>query len=124
MVCFDIKDQTDLWIKTQEAVGIFAGLCYKVLRMTDPDIAADSLQDTADGKGWIELCMEQDLRNHGSGCGFAVGAADGNRELIILHHLTKELCSCEKRKRKRCSCLHFRIIRMDGAGINNKIQVT
>ena len=123
MVFFDIKDQTDFRIKAQEAVGIFTGLSYEVLRMTDPDIAAYRFQDAANGKGGIQPCTEQDLRDHGCSRGLAMGTADGDGQSVILHHLSKKFRSGHKGKRKLSSSLYLRIIRVYGTGINNKIQI-
>ena len=85
------------------------------------DFAADSLIDTADGQGRVRIGVQQDLGQHGSrGC-FAMRAAYGDGDFVVFHHLSEQLCSCEKRNAQFIASDKFRIILSDGARVYDKV---
>ncbi len=90
--------------------------------MADAHIAADVLQDAADGQGGIQARAQQDLAHHGGGSGLAVGAADGDGGLVMLHDLAQKLAPGEAGEEPGVGLLIFRIVRVDGGGEDHAVN--
>ncbi len=52
-----------------------------------------------------------------------MGTADGDGRLILPHHLTKELCPCKGGDPFFLHGKKFRVVRMNGAGVDNQIDI-
>ena len=89
MIGIHIQDHADFWEKAEKAVGIFAGLGHKGLRLPHTDIASDGRKNAAYADGRVAGSFQKDLGNHGSGCGLAMSTGNGDGCLVIAHDLPK-----------------------------------
>ncbi len=56
LIGFYVQDDLHGREKGEEAVGIFTGLCHKILGPSHPDIASDVMEDAAYRHGGISPC--------------------------------------------------------------------
>ena len=89
--------------------------------VSDTDIAADGIQHSSHRNGGIRICRQQDMGNHGCGRCLSVGAGNGNGDLIICHKLSQKLRSGHEGNLPFQALSIFRIVRMDGSGIDYQL---
>ena len=123
MIRVHIQDDTDIWMECVIAVCVFTGLCNEIIGVSHADIAADRIQHTTDGDGWIGLRLQQYIGEHGGCCCLAVRSADCNAVFVVQHDLTEELRPCQHRNISAFHFYKFRIVRMNGCGIYDKINI-
>lgn len=88
MLGFYIKYDTVSGEKGVVAVGVLAGFCDKKIGVTHMDIAADGVQNSADGDRRIVSSGQKYLTHHrGGGC-FSVCSGDCNGTPVIGHDLS------------------------------------
>ena len=123
MVSVDIKDDADLRVQREKAVGVFAGLCDEVIRVPYAYISVNGFQNSSHRNRGIVLCAEENFGNHGGCCCFAMRTRYCYGAAIIAHDFSEELGSCEMRNIELPGLLEFRIVRVNGCGKYNKIKV-
>ena len=123
MIRVHIQDDTDIWMERMIAVCVFTGFCNEIIGVSHADIAADRIQHTTDGDGWIGLRLQQYIGEHGGCCCLAVRSADCDAVFVVQHDLTEELCPCQHRNISAFHFYKFRIVRMNGCGIYDEINI-
>ena len=123
MVRVDIEDHADLRLETQETVGIFTGFRDKILGASHTDIAADLLQDAANGYSRIKVGLQQDAGQHGRGRGLAVSPGDGSGIAVIRHDLSEQLRPRQHGDAHLNRPCVFRVVRMNCRGIHHDVCV-
>ena len=106
----------------QKAIGVLAGLGDEDVRLSDPDVAADGVENTADGKRRIRAGCHQDLGNHGSrGC-LAMRAGHIDGIAVLLHHGAEKLGAGRHRNAGGKGCLEFRVVRVNRRCVDDEIR--
>ena len=123
MVSIDIKDDTDLRIQREKAVGVFAGLCNEVIRVPYAHISVNGFQNSTHGNRGIILCPKENFGNHGGCRCFAMRTCYRYGTAVIAHDFSEELRSCKMRNIQFSGLLEFRIVRMNGCSEDNKIKI-
>ena len=86
----DIEYHGDGGLHVQKAARKLARLGNKHLFTADARAAAQRVQPAADVHGGIHAAVQQQLRQHGGGRGFAVSAADAYGVLMAFHYLPQQ----------------------------------
>lgn len=97
MIFFYIEDNADSGVKIQKAVCIFTGFRNKGFGITYTYVAADGLQNAANRYSWVQISFQENMGNHGGGCGLPMCSGNGNGILIVFHQLSKQFCPCKHR---------------------------
>ena len=90
--------------------------------MSQTQITADGRQDTADRDCRIKTTFQQNMRSHGSCCGFSVGSGYCDGYLVIFHDLSQQIGTGHHRNIFFFCAGIFRVIRMDRSSVNHQID--
>ena len=119
MIFFYIEDNADSGVKIQKAVCIFTGFRNKGFGITYTYVAADGLQNAANRYSWVQISFQENMGNHGGGCGLPMCSGNGNGILIVFHQLSKQFCP-GKHRYLTCNCFNqLRIITADSSSVNH-----
>ena len=77
VVRVDVEDYGDRRGHLEEMVLEFTSLAHQDIGTARAAVCLDEGKTSADDQGGVERRFQEDLRNHGGGGGFAVGAGDG-----------------------------------------------
>ena len=91
--------------------------------IADAQIAADGGQDAAYGDGRVFFRCQQDLGNHGCGCGFAMGTGYSYGVMVFVHDLSQQMGTVSYTDAFFMGCTQFRVIVMDGRGVYHQCDV-
>ena len=117
MIRLHVEDHLCRGMEGQETVGILARLSHKIVLPADADVAADGRKNTPDADCRIHLGNQ---RRCG---GLPVCAGDVDGLIVGCHHLAEKLGPCEHREAAADRARIFRVIRMNGGGIDHHIGV-
>ena len=121
MVSIHIQNDSNCRVEAEEGVGVLTGLRNKAVMGTDAQGTADSRQIAAYHNRGVNAALHTDQRQHGSGCGFAMGT--GNTDCIAIgnHDRTPGLGTFHYRNTQFTCMGNFRVIVMNGSGTDDQI---
>ena len=79
------------------------------------------MKNTADRNSRIAVSGHQNVGEHRSCCRLSVCTGNGDRCIVVAHDLSEQLGTGQHRNTGSFCSGKFRIVRMDGCGINNKV---
>ena len=121
MVCIDIEHNGNRRVEAEEGVGVLAGLSDEVIMRADAQRAADGVQIAADHDRRVGTAFDTNHRQHGSGCGLAVGAGYTNGMLVLQHNLAPRLCAFHNRNAQLACVRDFRIVIVNSGGADYEV---
>ena len=85
MVGVNGVDDADVRGQLQEGTVELVCFCHehRFIGVTQHQIAVEVVGDAADEGGHVDTVLLEDMGDHGRGGGFAMGAGDGNGEVLL-----------------------------------------
>ena len=128
MISFGIGDNRDFRMIFGKASIGFIGFCHKHIALacmaSVKHHAVLALDGSANGIAWISQIsltgMGENMGEHGTGRGFAMGSRNRYRTFRI-HQQRKNVAAVHDAFARRMCCDDFRIVRLDGAGKNDSL---
>ena len=91
VVLLHVQHQGQSGEEIQEGVAVFAAFQQNGVAVAHPVAGVKQGQIAADHNRGVQVCLHQDVGQHGSGGGFAVGAGNADGVLVGLHDLAPGL---------------------------------
>ncbi len=69
----------------------------------------------------VQVCSQQNMRSHGSCCGFSVGSGYCDGDLVIFHDLSQQFGAADHGDLFLYRSGELRIVRVNGCRVNNQV---
>ena len=121
VVGFNVVDDGDGGIKIQKGVTVFTALHDDGVTVTHPVSGLEQRKITAQHHRRVLPCLHENLGDHGSGGGFAVGAGNADGVFIFAHDEAPGLCAFKDRDAQGAGSGDLGIVIVSCCGADNAV---